>query len=264
MHRSMVLLLILITGCASMISTEYKEIPVNSYPDGAKVTVDNKDRGKTPTLVKLHRAERHVIKIEKKGYVPETVYTRRGFNGWVIPSIVLPPIYGIILDYASGAGYSIKPKKINVTLNRKQSQMTELEVYDPPGKDSIALMPTRSDAKGGLDIAVEDRLNHLFSESKRFSIVERDRIRDASTELNFQQTDLVDKENAVRMGKLLGASYILISSVSNIGDEGKQIFAKLISVETGGVVATAIAESAGSTVSIPALIQVVNKINSVK
>lgn len=139
-----------------------------------------------------------------------------------------------------------------------------LKVYDPPGAQTLALMPTQSDKMGAVDTAVGDKLNHLFSESRRFTIVERDRIRDAITELNFQQSDLINQENAIRMGKLLGANYILLSSVSRPGAGRKQVFARLVSVETGKQAATAIAESMGDTVPVQTLIQVVNKINATR
>jgi len=137
-----------------------------------------------------------------------------------------------------------------------------LRMYDVPVTETLALIPTQSDEGGGTDSAVGDKLNYLFSESKKFSIVERGRIRDAITELNFQQSDLVDQTNAVRMGKLLGANYILISSISRPGGGRKQIFAKLVSVKTSQQVVTAIAECQGDAVPIPTLIQVVNKINA--
>jgi hypothetical protein len=197
--------------------------------------------------VKVDPKARYEIVAHPVGYTPMSLFT------------TVPPPYELRFTFH----LSDRDGSVPDTSAVLPELTTEgLKIYDAPGSDTLALIPTQSSETGGVDSAVGDRLNHLFSESKRFSIVERDRIQDAITELNFQQSDLVDQNNALRMGKLLGASYILISDVSRPGAGKKQVFAKLVYVKTGKQMTTAIAECKGDSVPIQTLIQVVNKINS--
>jgi hypothetical protein len=197
--------------------------------------------------VKVDSKVRYEIVAHPVGYSPMSLFT------------TVPPPYELRFTFhisdrdGSVPDYSHVLPPVNIS---------GLKIYNPPGTETLALLPTQSDEKPGGDQAVGDGLNHLFSESKAFALVERDRIRDAITELNFQQSDLVDQDNALKMGKLLGANYILISSVSRPGGGRKQVFARRVSVKTGQQVATAIAECQGEVVPIPTLIQVVNKINA--
>jgi hypothetical protein len=196
--------------------------------------------------LRVNPKERYEIMAHPRGYRPISLFTT------VPPTDELRFTFEISDRDGSVPDYSRVLPPVNIS---------GLKIYDPPGTETLALLPTQSDEKPGGDLAVGDALNHLFSESKAFALVERDRIRDAITELNFQQSDLVNQDNALKMGKLLGANYILISSVSRPGAGRKQVFARRVSVKTGQQVATAIAECRGEAVPMPTLIQIVNKIN---
>ena len=197
--------------------------------------------------IRVDPKERYEIMAHPRGYRPMSLFTT------VPPTDELRFTFEISDRDGSVPDYSHVLPPVNIS---------GLKICNPPGTETLALLPTQSDEKPGGDQAVGDGLNHLFSESKAFALVERDKIRDAITELNFQQSDLVDQDNALKMGKLLGAEYILISSVSRPGGGRKQVFARRVSVKTGQQVATAIAECQGEVVPIPTLIQVVNKINA--
>lgn len=191
--------------------------------------------------------ERYEIMAHPRGYRPMSLFT------------TIPPTDELRFTFEIGDKDGSVPDYSKVL---PPITTAGLIISECAADETLALLPTQSDEGGGTDNAVGDKLNYLFAEAKRFQIVERGRIRDAITELNFQQSDLVDQTNAVRMGKLLGANYILISSVSRPGGGRKQVFAKLVSVKTGQQVSTAIAECQGDSVPIPTLIQVVNKLTA--
>lgn len=197
--------------------------------------------------IRVNKNTRYEILAHPRGYRPMSLFT------------IVPPTDELRFTFEIGDKDGSVPDHSQVL---PPVTTAGLAVCDRFGAETLALLPTRSDTGAGVDNAVGDKLNYLFSETRRFQIVERGRIRDAIEELNFQQSDLVDQTNAVRMGKLLGANYILLSSVSRPGDGRRQVFAKLVSVKTGRQVATAIAECRGDAVPIPTLIQVVNKITA--
>lgn len=77
-------------------------------------------------------------------------------------------------------------------------------------------------------------LESKLIECPYLKLVERARIDDVLTELQFQQSDLVDKTKAVKLGKLLGAAYIISGDVDRVGAD-LVVSAKVIDVNTAEI-----------------------------
>lgn len=123
MKKALALMLILshslvMSGCASIVSGRHQDVQIVSNPPGADVTIDSVKRGSTPMVVSLKRSERHVVKLSKDGYAEETIGTKKGFNWWMTANILIGGIVGIIIDFATGATYKVKPEEINVELKQ--------------------------------------------------------------------------------------------------------------------------------------------------
>src|SRR5687768_15559980 len=70
-------LLMLSSGCATIVSGPTQTIGVASIPAGAHVSINNELRGQTPLVTPVSRRRNHTVKIEKSGYQPvETTLTR--------------------------------------------------------------------------------------------------------------------------------------------------------------------------------------------
>lgn len=117
----------LTTGCASIFSGGPQDIGINSTPDGAAVTITDKRgtvvfNGTTPATAELARsdgffsAQRYTVKIDKQGFGSETVELRSTANGWTFGNLLLGGVIGIVIDGATGAIFSYRPKDIDVTL----------------------------------------------------------------------------------------------------------------------------------------------------
>ncbi len=117
-------------GCASIISRSEQDVQIRSNPAEASVEIDGMRYGSTPVMAKLKRKSRHEVKVSKEGFHPETRLTGRGFNWWFMGNIILGGIIGIIIDFATGAVYSVKPDEINISLeaNPKAAQETKTTV----------------------------------------------------------------------------------------------------------------------------------------
>jgi TolB-like protein len=74
--------------------------------------------------------------------------------------------------------------------------------------------------------------------TRRFRVVERNLLDKVLAELKFSLSDLVDPNNAAKVGKLLGADYLLVGTVT---DEkfGFKINARIINTETAEVLKAA-------------------------
>ncbi len=105
------------TGCASIISGKHQDIYIRSNPLGADVLIDGTPAGKTPVTTEVKRKRRHEIKITKEGYVEEIRLTKKGYNWWNVGNLVLGGIIGIMIDFATGAVYSVSPDEVNVALS---------------------------------------------------------------------------------------------------------------------------------------------------
>lgn len=103
-------------GCASIVSGQSQKISVESVPPGAQVAVDGRPTGKTPLATKVSRNRNHEIRIALEGYDEESRVTYQGYNYVTLGNILVGGIIGMVVDLATGAGYSVKPDRFVVTL----------------------------------------------------------------------------------------------------------------------------------------------------
>ena len=75
-----------------------------------------------------------------------------------------------------------------------------------------------------------------FIKAKHFKVLERDQLQSSLDELHFQLSDLADPAKAKKIGKLAGAAYVLLGSISDTGDS-TSINARIVSIESGESVA---------------------------
>ena len=75
--------------------------------------------------------------------------------------------------------------------------------------------------------------SHYFVKSQRVSVVERSRLQDVLSELRLSASDLFSRENAVRVGKLLSARYVLTGTLSEKTAGILVIHARIIDIEQG-------------------------------
>jgi TolB-like protein len=76
------------------------------------------------------------------------------------------------------------------------------------------------------------------SADPHITVVERNRLEEVVKELELQQTAKIDQSTAQRMGKLLGAQYLITGSLISQKSAGR-LDAHLVRVETGEVTAAA-------------------------
>lgn len=118
MIRAIFLLIILglVSGCATVVKGTTQSIPVNSDPAGAEVLVNNNVLGVTPTQIKLKRKEDHQVMIRKEGYASATVPVLKSVGGAVWGNVLAGGLIGWGVDATSGAQYNLSPETIYVTL----------------------------------------------------------------------------------------------------------------------------------------------------
>lgn len=86
-----------------------------------------------------------------------------------------------------------------------------------------------------LSKTIPENLITSLAEQGDLKIVERGRLQEALKEMKLQLTDIVDEASAVRLGKAVGASAIIVGSFVNIGEKIR-ISSRLIDVQTATVI----------------------------
>jgi len=139
----LVSILLLSTGCASIVSKSTYPINVNSTPSGAKITVTDKKgveiyTGITPAEGRLKAGSgffsraRYVVKFEKEGYDVKTVVIESSVDGWYFGNIVFGGLIGfLIVDPATGAMFKLDTQFIDESLTQSitSTQIGVLKVY---------------------------------------------------------------------------------------------------------------------------------------
>ena len=118
-HTVVIVVALLLGGCASIISGRTATVQIDSNPSDAEVVIRDKHgrevlATRTPASVELRRKDRfpwparYTATFEKLGYEPKTVPIRSTVNPWVLGNVVFGGPIGLVVDNATGAAW--KPK----------------------------------------------------------------------------------------------------------------------------------------------------------
>ena len=135
---SLICVLLLGAGCASIVSKSTYPVSISSQPDQADITITDEDgkvvhRGQTPTTVSLRagagyfQGQDYTVTFAKEGYGKQTAQIRRGVDGWYIGgNFLFGGLIGwLIVDPLTGAMWTL-PGDMMVTLSPLTSSlMTE-------------------------------------------------------------------------------------------------------------------------------------------
>jgi len=123
-------LILLLSSCATIIHGGDQDITINTSPSGAKVKIinlnDNTEVGSyvSPCIVNLDRGydffEKglYSVEIEKAGYSKKIIRIKGGVDGWYAAgNFFLGGLLGwLLIDPATGAMWKLKPDMIFITL----------------------------------------------------------------------------------------------------------------------------------------------------
>lgn len=106
--------------------------------------------------------------------------------------------------------------------------------------NSIAVTQfTSSGISSEIATALSNEFEYEISKlSKDITVVERTQITKLLNEQGFQQSGVTDSEDAVKIGKLLGADYLVVGSVSVVGST-YSVTVKIVSVDEGSIIDSA-------------------------
>jgi len=118
-----VVILLFGCGCATMIRGTEEPLSITSEPPGALATVSDGQKCTTPCAVTLKRNQSVIIRYSKEGYEVESLS--------VFPTLAgAGVILGGVIDYGTGAVYSLTPNPAHVIL--KPGKKTDEVIQSAP------------------------------------------------------------------------------------------------------------------------------------
>lgn len=119
----LVVLLLLMCGCASIIHGPRQRVSISSTPEGAHISVDGKHIGTTPLTAKIRRKGPNVLQFSSEGYLSETIHVESSYEVYwlAVNSIWLYgwPL-GVLFDLAAGSPYVLDRDNFHLRLTRKK------------------------------------------------------------------------------------------------------------------------------------------------
>lgn len=171
--------------------------------------------------------------------IPGSRVERRGAVAAFAIGLLL--IGGVVL-----ARHSVRTPEIVIGDPRPPAAAVNVYEAAAPSKTEVAAPGPRiavlyfdysgGDAKlGTLRKGLADMLVTDFGASGSVQVVERERLEAVMKELSLQTSDAIDPASAARVGKLLGAEYLILGSYFDML-EMLRIDAKAVRVETGAII----------------------------
>lgn len=111
-------LVLLVSGCATIVSGSKQNVKFSSNPSIATIFIDEVEVGKTPFEIKLARKSEHSVMIKLEGYQTYETKLTKKFNAWYIGNILFGGLIGVIVDPITGAIYNLSPDQINAQMNK--------------------------------------------------------------------------------------------------------------------------------------------------
>lgn len=118
------LCLLVLPGCATVVSSSHQEIGVSSTPPFAHVWVNDREY-LTPAIISLERESQYTLVFRENGYEDASATLSRNLNPFVFGNIFLPPpilgaLIGVFIDSQTGALYTLSPQDVHATLWKVQ------------------------------------------------------------------------------------------------------------------------------------------------
>ncbi len=98
--------------------------------------------------------------------------------------------------------------------------------------------------EGELSLPLTDKIREIFVNSNQYQVIDRNTINLVIEEQKFQLSGLVDAERTVKIGKLLGAQFIVAGNLTKI-ENLNTMSLRIIDVETGVIVSQVSGETEG-------------------
>ena len=112
-----IVVLVSVTGCATLFKQKSRTVSFDSDPQGATVYINGNRMGKTPMPLNLSNKKSVTVTFKKEGYEDKTyiINTKTG-TGWVVLDI-LGGFIPVVIDAVTENWYSLDTDAVKVMLD---------------------------------------------------------------------------------------------------------------------------------------------------
>ncbi len=134
--------LIVLSGCATVMEGTGQSVSINSDPSGALCKVSREggtlgDVSSTPGSIHIDKSKNDLsVTCQKAGFQTATIAQSPHFVGTTFGNIILGGLVGAAVDAATGADY-VYPDNIHVALSPLPSSPPTAEGNLPPGSQTV-------------------------------------------------------------------------------------------------------------------------------
>jgi hypothetical protein len=124
----------LIQGCSSVINGQTQKISINSNVQGAEVTIDGVNVGRTPLInARIKRKDTSYLIVKKEGYrdYQQTLQTK--LDPWFWGNIIIGGVLGSTTDTVAGTTHLLDPDTLFIQL--EPSTGSSLQISKPEDQE---------------------------------------------------------------------------------------------------------------------------------
>lgn len=119
---SLLLILLLLTNCATIFKGSTDTVSFSSDPTGASVYVDGMNMGKAPIQLELKSSKTYNVEFRLDGYDTRNVIINNSVGAGYIVLDVLFGLFPVIIDAATGNWYSLDQTHVNMILEKQMEE----------------------------------------------------------------------------------------------------------------------------------------------
>lgn len=129
------LMMVVLSGCATVIRGTSEQLQIYSTPDGAAASLSDGQTCTTPCDLKISRGKAYNVTFAKEGCESQTQLVGPQIAGSGVAEAV---VLGGVIDFADGAVYDSVPNPVSATMNCKVAAADVKPAAAPPATQSAA------------------------------------------------------------------------------------------------------------------------------
>lgn len=224
--------LVLASGCATIVASGPDMVPVNTQPEGARVTLDGVPVGITPVTVAFARHCDGVLAFDLDAYEHTMRDENKVVNGWVFGNILLGGLIGLGIDLATSnqGKYSTHPIYVELVPKKGSTADKVTKVVESPAVDKprhfglkvpIAIINIRTPSE--LADKASDFSDVVRSEvlkADRYKVMPREAMKERLGEQKyFALKECTDRKCLFETAKVLEVKKVLLGEIGKSAQE---------------------------------------------
>jgi hypothetical protein len=114
---SLIAIITLSTGCASILKGSKSSVDVHSNPPGAEIYINGARVGTAPLQLEMASDKSYKLEVRKAGHMTRTYILESEVGvGWVILDVFAGGLIAVVVDAATGDWHTLSPSEIHATL----------------------------------------------------------------------------------------------------------------------------------------------------